>query len=387
MSVRLFIAGASARAAAQSAVRSGLNVTAADMFCDDDLAACCAAALVSDYPEGILQVAERIPPAEWMYTGGVENEPELVDAVSRRHKLLGHAGSVLRQVRDPRKLAKVLTRAKLLCPHPRHTPPEAGTGRWLVKPRRGCGGLRIHEYDPRAAACPRGWYLQPWVRGVSLSAVYLAAGSSAVLLGVTRQLVGCRWAGAHGFHYVGSIGPLAINDQTHREFQRIGDCLTHEFQLCGLFGIDTIVSGTDVWTIEVNPRFTASVEILELATGLAAVGLHRDACLGTSLPAPGRGDSGPLFGKAIICATRDCVIDAGFYQRLDALERHDRFGRFADLPRIGSPIRAGHPVLTTFALGHRLQDVYRELRVNARVLHEILSHCEAREDLSPELPR
>ncbi len=54
---------------------------------------------------------------------------------------------------------------------------------------------------------------------MSVSAVFLAAGGSAVLLGVTRQLVGCRWAGATGFRYVGSIGPLAIDrGQTRGSF-------------------------------------------------------------------------------------------------------------------------------------------------------------------------
>ena len=112
MPERLIIAGASVRAAAQSAVRSGLLVTAADLFCDRDLAECSQAHRVANYPRGILDITRRIPPAEWMYTGGLENEPDLVDAVSRRHALLGHGGCVLRQVRDPWQLAQALAHAE-----------------------------------------------------------------------------------------------------------------------------------------------------------------------------------------------------------------------------------------------------------------------------------
>ena len=112
MPVRLIIAGASVRAAAQSAVRSGFLVTAADLFCDRDLAECSQAHHVADYPQGILELTRRIPPAEWMYTGGLENEPDLVDAISQRHTLLGHAGCVLLQLRDPWQLARVLSRRR-----------------------------------------------------------------------------------------------------------------------------------------------------------------------------------------------------------------------------------------------------------------------------------
>ena len=127
-----------------------------------------------------------------------------------------------------------------------------------------------------------------------VSAVFLAAGGSAVLLGVTRQLVGCRWAGATGFRYVGSIGPLEIDRGLRRQFQRIGDCLADAFDMCGLFGIDAIVSGTDVWTIEVNPRLTASVEILERATGLAAIGHASGRVSRSAIASPQRWTWRPL---------------------------------------------------------------------------------------------
>ena len=155
MPVRLFIAGASVRAAAQSAVRSGLNVTAADMFCDRDLADVLHGRIRSPTtPRGFSTLPEHIPPAEWMYTGGLENEPELVDAISRRHTLLGHAGSVLRQVRDPWQLAKVLARRSCSFRTLSVNRPRSAPAGGCVKPQRSCGGLRIRWYDPRAAAAP-----------------------------------------------------------------------------------------------------------------------------------------------------------------------------------------------------------------------------------------
>ncbi|MBW3539720.1 MAG: hypothetical protein KY476_05570, partial [Planctomycetes bacterium] len=62
MTRSLLIAGASARAAAQSAVRSGWSVTALDLFADRDLAATCEAVRVESYPWGLIAAAAAAPP-------------------------------------------------------------------------------------------------------------------------------------------------------------------------------------------------------------------------------------------------------------------------------------------------------------------------------------
>ena len=76
---RIFIAGASARAAAWSAWQSGLKVVAADLFGDQDLRAVCEEVHVipsSGYPDSLLDIVARINQADaWLYTGGLENYP------------------------------------------------------------------------------------------------------------------------------------------------------------------------------------------------------------------------------------------------------------------------------------------------------------------------
>lgn len=390
MSQHLFIAGASVRAAAQSAVRAGCAVTAADLFCDRDLVDCGQAYHVPDFPQGILSVARQIPPAEWLYTGGLENEPQLVDAVSRRHRLLGHAGSALRQIRDPWQVSAALARSGLRFPRPERRPPPDRTGQWLTKPLRSCGGMRIRFCEPsrptRSPTSPdgsapvgdarqpvRGRYCQPWIRGPSYGAVFLAGRGEAVLLGVTRQLVGCLWAGADGFRYVGSIGPVAFDGPLRDEFQRIGNCLAAAFPLCGLFGIDTVLAGPDVWTIEVNPRYTASVEVLERATGLTAMEFHREACHGGPVPRGIPLTADHLHGKAVVYATGNCTVGPEFYRHLDVTAPPTGDCRLADLPPIGTSICAGQPVLTVFSRGRDVREVHRRLRTLAGKIHALLA--------------
>jgi uncharacterized protein len=382
MSEPLLIAGGSARAAAQSAVRAGFRVTAADMFGDRDLCDCAQAIPVADYPQGIAEIAAQIPPSAWLYTGGLENEPALVDTVSQRHHLLGHPGAVLRQVRDPWQLNTVLQRAGLRFPRPQRRPPSDSSGAWLRKPVASCGGARIERYRPTAtgemATTAGGMYYQPLIRGSACGAVFLGARGRATLLGLTRQLIGCAWAGTSGFRYVGSVGPIACDEPTRSALERIGNCLAQAFGLCGLFGVDAIVAGSDVWTVEVNPRYTASVEVIERATGVEAITVHREACrrgeLPRDLPPPGDG----LHGKAIVYARHDGVIGPDFYSLLDTYVPAVR-GAVADLPPIGTSMRTGQPVLTVFARGRTLAIVHRALRARVGQLHALLaSVCAAR---------
>ena len=52
------------------------------------------------------------------------------------------------------------------------------------------------------------------------------------------------------------------------------------FALRGLFGVDFVWDGERAWTIEVNPRPTASLEAIEAAYGVGVFGAHLRACAG-----------------------------------------------------------------------------------------------------------
>src|SRR5687767_7079098 len=111
MSNPLLILGASARAAAWSARRAGFEPSAGDLFTDEDLRACCPAWRCERYPRDFEQIAAEAPPGPWIYTGGLENHPRLVDRIAARRPLFGNPGDVLREARDPFRLAEVLAAA------------------------------------------------------------------------------------------------------------------------------------------------------------------------------------------------------------------------------------------------------------------------------------
>ncbi|MCU0958709.1 MAG: ATP-grasp domain-containing protein [Pirellulaceae bacterium] len=397
MAEPILIAGASARAAAASAQRAGFRVTAADMFCDGDLHSCGRAIRVVPYPHGLLPMAAQLPPVSWMYTGGLENEPDLVDAVSQRHTLWGNAGATLRQVRDPWQVAAALDAAGLRYPPPRRQPAVGGI--WMRKPLRSCGGTGVRRValspstplgtDTAAGGSPHGtphesagpadvraperaWYFQPWIAGVACGAVFVAAAGDAQLIGITRQLVGCRWAGARDFQYVGSVGLAAWNAAVRDQFCRVGVSLAQAFGLRGLFGVDAIVAEDEVWTVEVNPRYTASVEVVERALGIVTIRWHRDACLHGLLPPPVACSAASAYGKAVVYATRDAVIDDLTAAHLPAAATWLAAGGIADVPPAGTRVAAGQPLLTLLTSGRDQHDVVRRLRAGARAVRRIL---------------
>jgi predicted ATP-grasp superfamily ATP-dependent carboligase len=223
-----------------------------------------------------------------MYTGGLENYPRLVARLARLRPLWGNSAEVLSRVRDPWRLSRALAEAGLAFPPLARS---AAGGQWLVKPLRGSAGLGVRRAtagDLRER--PRRTILQQFIEGASCSALYVAAGGRAVLLGATRQLLGSDFGLTSEFLYAGSIGPLVLRPDEHAKLQRLGDLLAEQFRLVGLFGIDFIRTPAEIWLLEVNPRYTASVEILERTSGRHFIALHAAACQYGRLPDRVRGD-------------------------------------------------------------------------------------------------
>ena len=288
MSEPLLILGASARAAAGSARRAGFEPWAADRFGDVDLQVCSRWQMVARYPRGLAEAADRFPACGWLYTGALENHPRLVDRIAGQRPLLGNPGPRLRRVRDPFVLTRTLRAAGFPCPIVCEAATACGAGSWLRKPRRSSGGDRIIRFEAPAVSLPdatwgdesypAAFYYQRFVDGTPCSGLYVAAAGRASLLGITQQLIGTPWTGTTGFRYAGSLGPLPVPDAVTDQFRALGNCVAAEFALSGLFGIDAILAEATVWPVEVNPRYTASVEVLERALGLAAIAHHVRAC-------------------------------------------------------------------------------------------------------------
>ncbi len=378
MAETLVILGASARAAAYSARRAGFRPVCGDLFADADLQACCPAVAISDYPWELERVAREAPPGPWIYTGGLENYPRLVERICRSRPLLGVGAAELIRVRNPLLVAETLRAASLPCPACRTTPSGLPTdGSWLLKGRRSSGGGQVFVWrgQKHLHSDDSPWYFQQRIEGLTCAALYVAADGRAELLGVTEQLLAGGGRAVRPFCYAGSLGPLPLSPLHAAGLTRLGDVLAAEFRLTGLFGVDAVFTEEGVWPVEINPRCAASAEIFDRATGLSAIALHVAACREHALPAlPAAPRSADWHGKAILYARQDAVVGAELAAEWLERSRAEQWPEVADVPAAGSPIRAGQPVVTLFAkagdrrsLGDALsaQEAYWQRRLGA----------------------
>ncbi|MGC8639699.1 MAG: ATP-grasp domain-containing protein [Isosphaeraceae bacterium] len=359
---QVLIVGASTRAAAFSAVRAGLKPRCIDYFADRDLAALCLVdrVAIEQGAAGLERAALALETQSLFYTGPIENHPELVERLAQRHHLCGNAAGTLRSVRDPRRVMEALRRHGLPAPDVRTSfdgLPRDST--WLIKPLASGGGRSIRFLDQLPFSPGEPVHFQKWIDGPSFSALYVASGGRAELLGVTRQLVGVPGS---LFAYHGSIGPFPVSAWHSEALGELGDCLASSFDLVGLFGVDYILRDEEPWTVEVNPRYTASVEVLELALARSLVAEHLRACLAqppVKSSTTAHQSTSKVVGKAIIFASRPFVVPEVPF---DDPRRRDPFAvpAIADVPW-PAQAWAGDPLMTVFATGADVETCARRL--------------------------
>jgi predicted ATP-grasp superfamily ATP-dependent carboligase len=375
----LLIFGAGTRAAAFSALRAGLRPWCADLFQDADLQAHCPSIALPrrEYPKGFLALIRQAPPGPWMYTGGLENRRSLIRKLAAVRPLWGNNSAVLAVIRSPQKLAGIFARAGFSFPsfycRPQDIPKP---GRWLIKPFKGSGGTGITFYAKRAkkrnSTERKHFFFQEFIDGDSCAAAYVSDGRKACLLGVTRQLVGEPWLHAAPFHYCGSVGPLSLSDNLRQTLERCGNTLVEASGLKGLFGIDFILKGDTPWLLEINPRYTASLEVIEYGLNVPIMALHR-AIFDPSARTPPISEKAvktEWIGKGILFARQTLTFpgDGPWQGTLQNPPPVEVVPPFADIPLAGQAIAKGWPILTVFAKGNSLEECVDVLRRTTRDL-------------------
>ena len=347
---KIAVVGASARAAAFSLLRAKRQVVAADLFADADLAQHCRATRITPYPEGFSDWLATLECDGWLYTGALENYPTLIDHLSIARTLYGHTGEVLRRVRNPLELQRVLSLASLHFPETKLANEGQACGNtWLGKTYRGSSGSGVGLNKGAT-------YLQRRVAGVPLSAVF--CGSE--LLGVTRQLVGEAWAGAGEFQYCGSIGPWPLSPHCEQQVRQLGEVLCTEFGLTELYGVDLLLEGNKLWTIEVNPRYTAAVEVVERAHGISVFDSTIDW------------QQNLFVGKVVLFAKAALVLSERLHNRLMQQAGKIAWPEIADIPGAGTEISLGQPILTLFAEAESCEAVAERLQRRVEIFERQL---------------
>lgn len=391
---QLLIVGASVRWLMQSARRAGLQVTGIDFFGDADATEAGEVWQVEQWSE-VPALAARLKPGAILCGSGFETQPVMVEALRRLGPLWNLTAAQADACRDPRVWPAALAAAGLSLP--RHlfagerVLPEGGSKRWLVKQRFKAGGNGVRQLEASELAqhldSGAGWsegeYLQERLVGWPSSALFLLQAAGPVCLGFFRQLCGRVEFGARGYQYCGGIGPLPVAAVQRAQLGALGQVLW-SLGGRGVVGVDLIVAGDKLVPVEINPRLTATGELWERVVPdeslVGLTGAEFDGgpgglwmrSRGAGLPPTfDRGRAG-LVGKAILywSAKQPLLVEG---PKWELLWRGAQAGCLADIPRCGSQIDNGKPVVTLFAEGPAEAQVLANLIAAAGELRAQLS--------------
>ncbi|WP_397570524.1 ATP-grasp domain-containing protein [Schlesneria sp. T3-172] len=385
---QILIIGGSTRAAADSVRRAGWRPICADFFVDWDLQQTAQTIPVRRYPESLPDDLAHIRADGWMYCGALENEPQILARLLEENRnlgpLIGTHPETLAHVRNPSWISSVLRAAGLPCLDvASQSAPPPPDGCWLQKPLSSAGGRQIRVWDEVAERSPfvEPHYFQRRVSGSELSVLFRCdEGKPPAWLGATRAL---RWANPlpapTPFSYCGSTGPVTdLPDHIVRSITEIVTTIVSQTSgLNGLVGFDFIEDPQQAWLLEINPRYTASVEVLELASGRSLLSPQPVSCQAVS----GRVESGRDHGTNENHQRR--IVAKQILYAVESISAPDLRHSFrsidpwqipivTDIPQVPLTIDAGWPICTVFAEGSDPVAVKEMLRMRGEAVRSAI---------------
>lgn len=332
--MRLLAIGTSVRHVAQSASEFA-DVVAVDEFCDVDTerhAERCVR--VDEVNEESVAGAARDLDFDAVLTTTPKIPPET--------PVLGNPVKEMRRVGDKLLFARYCEANGI--PHP-ETSTEPSEGTPLEKPRLAGGGVNNRVVEGSTPA--PGMVYQELLEGDVLSVSLLSDGEEAKVVSVNRSLVEveeCR--PPNRFAYCGNLTPT--DHPLAEEAAEMAGGTVRDLGLKGSVGVDFIAGGDGVVALEVNPRIQASLDTVEVATGLSVTRLHVDSCLGRD----------PAVEPSFDCYACRLVVYAE-----EAVEAPNLSGLGCrDVPGPGSTVGEGEPVTSVLRTGGSAEEAVREAR-------------------------
>ena len=375
---RVILAGASVRSLAESAIRCGIQPHCLDMFGDADLRQSLhrhsvlqpvqTIGCLSALPDALADISGEIP---LVWCGGLENHPDVLRRLVRQRQVCGASVEAIQRIRTPQLLSEIVAPSGCRVPDSRLSsnavPPPLPSADWLCKPLRGSGGTGIVSCDRQGSARTSPSYFQRRVCGIPVSATFVASRQDCQFAGAAGQLTGITALGGREFWFGGNAGPLRLTPELQQTICSAGRCIANS-GLVGVFGVDLVLSDDRVWLLEVNPRITASHELLDFANRDQPLLVQQLEIFGQRPPAcrrcqKMRGDEDPgtnreegLFARFVVYSKRRGTLTTHDVARLlkwtrDATRVDADFPTcwVADVPNPG-PISPGVPFCSVYHL-------------------------------------
>lgn len=401
----LCLMGASCRAAAQAAQRAGVeDLHAWDDFIDADLSEIAHASPLAlldcnELPSGVF---DRMP---LVLCGGMENKPGLVHSLIELGAICGVTAESIQDLRSIDRWQSWALRAEVGWPetlpanelfHPANfSDYRTTTHRWLVKPRWGAGGIHVRSLDSLQGGIPviqPDDYLQRYIDGISIGVTYCSDRNQTRLVGIAQAIPSELLEAPLEFIYTGNIAPYRLSKEAYRKVQRFGQLVPQETYLQGLWQADfQLDSDGQVWLLEINPRWSASMELHETLQEVSWMQEHlRILQHGMQVPRMPSGSdpqdqliNDRMLAKGILYAPTTIRVNAEQVDRLWQVRWRGSYRellsstfRLADIPRLsasddptqGLELASGTPIATILCSGVSQEDLIGKLRHARKIL-------------------
>lgn len=214
----------------------------------------------------------------------------------------------------------------------------------FIKPDTGAGGWRnaLAATTDDETAWTECWPDTPYIRqlpleGIPCSVSCIADGTAARALSLNRQF-NRGGEGERRFGFAGAMTPFLPEER--ELILSLAEDIAAKSGCIGSLGIDFMLTADGIRAIEINPRFQATLDIVEISTGVNIFDLHCNAARGilpAARPAPNM-----TAARSIIFADHDCVVQD------DLKSLHPDI---ADIPWPGTEIEEGSAVLSVYGRG------------------------------------
>ncbi len=394
------LVGASCRAAAQSAARAGCSrILAWDDFLDADLLEIAQARSLADFPESCPQSLAELRGIPLVLCGGMENQPDFIQRRIDQGMLCGVTGKMLRQLRSIESWQRWASESRIGWPttiqdlsDPRLESIRSES--WMLKPVGRAGGVHVRgiasleglDHEAKLGPDPGNpksnlWYLQEYIPGISIGVSYCTESNVSdelprtQIVGIARSILSEELDAPLPWIYRGSLAPYSVSPKVQASLERFAKTVVKSTGIRGLWQADFQIDlQGQLWLLEINPRWSASMELHEILQGYSWITEHvRILCNGAPkhVPSPAS-PAGQQVAKGILYAPHAMHLSLSQVDRLWRFGWHGTLrelqtGEFclADIPQSdpqGVDFAEGMPIVTVLVAGGENEDLPRKIR-------------------------